>query len=189
MIAFLVLSICLYVSILCSSIASVMVVPAQAVVDDAEEPSVASDPEMMPAPPSVASDPEMMPAPPSVASDPEMMPAPAPSVAPEPEPVAFEVVPFEVEEEPALKKETFKLIRDVDYFTADLYHHDPGEKEKCLADCSSNPSCKAVVFDGSMSMCWGKSMAEFEMPLHQPNADRLTYVKKDSYDAAKIKYG
>ena len=176
MIAFLVLSICLYVSILCSSIASVMVVPAQAVVDDAEEPSVASDPEMMPAPPSVA-------------SDPEMMPAPAPSVAPEPEPVAFEVVPFEVEEEPAPKKETFKLIRDVDYFTADVYHHDPGEKEKCLADCSSNPSCKAVVFDGSMSMCWGKSMAEFEMPLHQPNADRLTYVKKDSYDAAKIKYG
>jgi len=179
MIAFLVLSICLYVSILCSSIASVMVVPAQAVVDDAEEPSVASDPEMMPAPPSVASDPEMMPAPPSVASD------PAPSV----EPVPFEVVPFEVEEEPAPKKETFKLIRDVDYFTADLYHHDPGEKEKCLADCSSNPSCKAVVFDGSMSKCWGKSMAEFEMPLHQPNADRLTYVKKDSYDAAKIKYG
>ena len=167
MIAFLVLSICLYVSILCSSIASVMVsdvepAAAQAVVDDAEEPSVAS----MPTPPSVASD-------------------PAPSV----EPVAFEVVPFEVEEEPAPKKETFKLIRDVDYFTADLYHHDPGEKEKCLADCSSNPSCKAVVFDGSMSKCWGKSMAEFEMPLHQPNADRLTYVKKDSYDAAKIKYG
>ena len=170
MIAFLVLSICLYVSILCSSIASVMVVPAQAVVDDAEEPSVAS----MPTPPSVASDPA-----PSVASD------PAPSV----EPVAFEVVPFEVEEEPAPKKETFKLIRDVDYFTADLYHHDPGEKEKCLADCSSNPSCKAVVFDGSMAMCWGKTMAEFEMPLHQPNADRLTYVKKDSYEAAKIKYG
>jgi hypothetical protein len=169
MIAFLVLSICLYVSILCSSIASVMVVPAQAVVDDAEEPSVASDP----APPSVASDPEMMPTP-SVASD------PAPSVEP---------VPFEVEEEPALKKETFKLIRDVDYFTADLYHHDPGEKEKCLADCSSNPSCKAVVFDGSMSKCWGKSMAEFEMPLHQPNADRLTYVKKDSYEEAIKKYG
>ena len=165
MIAFLVLSICLYVSILCSSIASVMVVPAQAVVDDADEPSVASDPEMMPAP--------------SVASD------PAPSV----EPVAFEVVPFEVEEEPAPKKETFKLIRDVDYFTADVYHHDPGEKEKCLADCSSNPSCKAVVFDGSMSMCWGKSMAEFEMPLHQPNADRLTYVKKDSYEEAIKKYG
>ena len=177
MIAFLVLSICLYVSILCSSIASVMVEPAaaQAVVDDAEEPSVAS----MPTPPSVASDLEMMPAPPSVASD------PAPSV----EPVAFEVVPFEVEEEPAPKKETFKLIRDVDYFTADVYHHNPGEKEKCLADCSSNPSCKAVVFDGSMAMCWGKSMAEFEMPLHQPNADRLTYVKKDSYEAAKIKYG
>ena len=169
MIAFLVLSICLYVSILCSSIASVMVVPAQAVVDDAEEPSVASDP----APPSVASDPEMMPTP-SVASD------PAPSVEP---------VPFEVEEEPALKKETFKLIRDVDYFTADVYHHDPGEKEKCLADCSSNPSCKAVVFDGSMSKCWGKSMAEFEMPLHQPNADRLTYVKKDSYEEAIKKYG
>ena len=174
MIAFLVLSICLYVSILCSSIASVMVEPAaaQAVVDDTEEPSVAS-----------------MPAPPSVASDPEMMPAPAPSVAPEPEPVAFEVVPFEVEEEPAPKKETFKLIRDVDYFTADVYHHNPGEKEKCLADCSSNPSCKAVVFDGSMSMCWGKSMAEFEIPLHQPNADRLTYVKKDSYEEAIKKYG
>ena len=182
MIAFLVLSICLYVSILCSSIASVMVVPAQAVVDDAEEPSVASDP----APPSVASDPEMMPAPPSVASDPEMMPAP--SVASDPAP-SVEPVPFEVEEEPALKKETFKLIRDVDYFTADVYHHDPGEKEKCLADCSSNPSCKAVVFDGSMSMCWGKSMAEFEMPLHQPNADRLTYVKKDSYEEAIKKYG
>ena len=162
MIAFLVLSICLYVSILCSSIASVMVsdvepAAAQAVVDDAVEPSVAS--------------------------------VPAPSVAPEPEPVAFEVVPFEVEEEPALKKETFKLIRDVDYFTADLYHHDPGEKEKCLADCSSNPSCKAVVFDGSMSKCWGKSMAEFEIPLHQPNADRLTYVKKDSYEEAIKKYG
>ena len=170
MIAFLVLSICLYVSILCSSIASVMVVPAQAVVDDAEEPSVAS----MPTPPSVASDPA-----PSVASD------PAPSV----EPVAFEVVPFEVEEEPVPKKETFKLIRNVDYFTADLYHHNPGEKEKCLADCSSNPSCKAVVFDGSMSKCWGKSMAEFEMPLHQPNADRLTYVKKDSYEEAIKKYG
>ena len=167
MIAFLVLSICLYVSILCSSIASVMVsdvepAAAQAVVDDAEEPSVAS----MPTPPSVASD-------------------PAPSV----EPVAFEVVPFEVEEEPAPKKETFKLIRNVDYFTADLYHHNPGEKEKCLADCSSNPSCKAVVFDGSMSKCWGKSMAEFEMPLHQPNADRLTYVKKDSYEEAIKKYG
>ena len=159
MIAFLVLSICLYVSILCSSIASVMVSDV--------EPAAAQ----------------------AVVEEPVMMPAPAPSVAPEPEPVAFEVVPFEVEEEPALKKETFKLIRDVDYFTADLYHHDPGEKEKCLADCSSNPSCKAVVFDGSMSKCWGKSMAEFEMPLHQPNADRLTYVKKDSYDAAKIKYG
>ena len=163
MIAFLVLSICLYVSILCSSIASVMVSD----VEPAAAQAVASEPVMMPAPA------------PSVASD------PAPSV----EPVAFEVVPFEVEEEPAPKKETFKLIRDVDYFTADVYHHDPGEKEKCLADCSSNPSCKAVVFDGSMSMCWGKSMAEFEMPLHQPNADRLTYVKKDSYDAAKIKYG
>jgi hypothetical protein len=125
----------------------------------------------------------------AVASEPVMMPAPAPSVAPEPEPVAFEVVPFEVEEEPALKKETFKLIRDVDYFTADLYHHDPGEKEKCLADCSSNPSCKAVVFDGSMSKCWGKTMAEFEIPLHQPNADRLTYVKKDSYEEAIKKYG
>jgi hypothetical protein len=125
----------------------------------------------------------------AVASEPVMMPAPAPSVAPEPEPVAFEVVPFEVEEEPALKKETFKLIRDVDYFTADLYHHNPGEKEKCLADCSSNPSCKAVVFDGSMSMCWGKTMAEFEIPLHQPNADRLTYVKKDSYEEAIKKYG
>jgi hypothetical protein len=125
----------------------------------------------------------------AVVEEPVMMPAPAPSVAPEPEPVAFEVVPFEVEEEPALKKETFKLIRDVDYFTADLYHHDPGEKEKCLADCSSNPSCKAVVFDGSMSKCWGKSMAEFEIPLHQPNADRLTYVKKDSYEEAIKKYG
>lgn len=159
MIAFLVLSICLYVSILCSSIASVMVSDV--------EPAAAQ----------------------AVVEEPVMMPAPAPSVAPEPEPVAFEVVPFEVEEEPALKKETFKLIRDVDYFTADLYHHDPGEKEKCLADCSSNPSCKAVVFDGSMSMCWGKSMAEFEMPLHQPNADRLTYVKKDSYEEAIKKYG
>jgi hypothetical protein len=125
----------------------------------------------------------------AVVEEPVMMPAPAPSVAPEPEPVAFEVVPFEVEEEPALKKETFKLIRDVDYFTADLYHHNPGEKEKCLADCSSNPSCKAVVFDGSMSKCWGKSMADFEIPLHQPNADRLTYVKKDSYEEAIKKYG
>jgi len=154
-----VLSICLYVSILCSSIASVMVSDV--------EPAAAQ----------------------AVVEEPVMMPAPAPSVAPEPEPVAFEVVPFEVEEEPALKKETFKLIRDVDYFTADLYHHDPGEKEKCLADCSSNPSCKAVVFDGSMSKCWGKSMAEFEIPLHQPNADRLTYVKKDSYEEAIKKYG
>lgn len=161
MIAFLVLSICLYVSILCSSIASVMVSD----VEPAAAQAVVEEPVMMPAP------------------------APAPSVAPEPEPVAFEVVPFEVEEEPALKKETFKLIRDVDYFTADLYHHDPGEKEKCLADCSSNPSCKAVVFDGSMSKCWGKSMAEFEIPLHQPNADRLTYVKKDSYEEAIKKYG
>jgi hypothetical protein len=159
MIAFLVLSICLYVSILCSSIASVMVSDV--------EPAAAQ----------------------AVVEEPVMMPAPAPSVAPEPEPVAFEVVPFEVEEEPALKKETFKLIRDVDYFTADLYHHDPGEKEKCLADCSSNPSCKAVVFDGSMSKCWGKSMADFEIPLHQPNADRLTYVKKDSYEEAIKKYG
>jgi hypothetical protein len=163
MIAFLVLSICLYVSILCSSIASVMVSD----VEPAAAQAVVEEPVMMPAP----------------------APAPAPSVAPEPEPVAFEVVPFEVEEEPALKKETFKLIRDVDYFTADLYHHDPGEKEKCLADCSSNPSCKAVVFDGSMSKCWGKSMAEFEIPLHQPNADRLTYVKKDSYEEAIKKYG
>jgi hypothetical protein len=161
MIAFLVLSICLYVSILCSSIASVMV----SYVEPAAAQAVVEEPVMMPAP------------------------APAPSVAPEPEPVAFEVVPFEVEEEPALKKETFKLIRDVDYFTADLYHHDPGEKEKCLADCSSNPSCKAVVFDGSMSKCWGKSMADFEIPLHQPNADRLTYVKKDSYEEAIKKYG
>lgn len=163
MIAFLVLSICLYVSILCSSIASVMVSD----VEPAAAQAVVEEPVMMPAP----------------------APAPAPSVAPEPEPVAFEVVPFEVEEEPALKKETFKLIRDVDYFTADLYHHDSGEKEKCLADCSSNPSCKAVVFDGSMSKCWGKSMAEFEIPLHQPNADRLTYVKKDSYEEAIKKYG
>jgi hypothetical protein len=161
MIAFLVLSICLYVSILCSSIASVMVSD----VEPAAAQAVVEEPVMMPAP------------------------APAPSVAPEPEPVAFEVVPFEVEEEPALKKETFKLIRDVDYFTADLYHHNPGEKEKCLADCSSNPSCKAVVFDGSMSKCWGKSMADFEIPLHQPNADRLTYVKKDSYEEAIKKYG
>ena len=169
--AVLIALVCCMCCILSSSASSAVMMPAP--------PSVASDPEMMPAPPSVASDPEMMPAPPSVASD------PAPSV----EPVAFEVVPFEVEEEPAPKKETFKLIRDVDYFTADLYHHNPGEKEKCLADCSSNPSCKAVVFDGSMSKCWGKSMAEFEIPLHQPNADRLTYVKKDSYEEAIKKYG
>ena len=157
MIAFLVISICLYVSILFSSIASVM-------VSDVEpDPAAAAAPS------------------PTQAILDDMVDA-----IPEPEPVAFDV-----EEEPIApaKKETFMLIRDRDYEGGDKYHHNPGKKEKCLADCSSNPSCKAVVFDGSMAMCWGKSMAEFEMPLHQPNADRLTYVKKDSYDAAKIKYG
>tara|TARA_B100000405_G_scaffold43049_1_gene28621 strand:- start:3962 stop:4426 length:465 start_codon:yes stop_codon:yes gene_type:complete len=154
MIVFLVLSICLYVSILCSSIASVMV----------------SDVEPDPAAPS-----------PTQAILDDMVEA-----IPEPEPVAFDV-----EEEPIApaKKETFKLIRDQDYDGADVYHHNPGEKEKCLADCAGDQLCKAVVFDSGMTMCWGKQMADFEMPLHFSRPGRHVYVKKDSYEEAVKKYG
>ena len=154
MIVFLVLSICLYVSILCSSIASVMV----------------SDVEPDPAAPS-----------PTQAILDDMVEA-----IPEPEPVAFDV-----EEEPIApaKKETFKLIRDKDYDGADVYHHNPGEKEKCLADCAGDQLCKAVVFDSGMTMCWGKQMADFEMPLHFSRPGRHVYVKKDSYEEAVKKYG
>ena len=154
MIVFLVLSICLYVSILCSSIASVMV----------------SDVEPDPAAPS-----------PTQAILDDMVEA-----IPEPEPVAFDV-----EEEPIApaKKETFKLIRDQDYDGADVYHHNPGEKEKCLADCAGDQLCKAVVFDSGMTMCWGKQMADFEMPLHFSRPGRHVYVKKNSYEEAVKKYG
>ena len=154
MIVFLVLSICLYVSILCSSIASVMV----------------SDVEPDPAAPS-----------PTQAILDDMVEA-----IPEPEPVAFDV-----EEEPIApaKKETFKLIRDIDYDGGDIYHHNPGEKEKCLADCAGDRLCKAVVFDSGMTKCWGKQMADFEMPLHFSRPGRHVYVKKDSYEEAVKKYG
>lgn len=154
MIVFLVLSICLYVSILCSSIASVMV------SDVKPDPAAAS---------------------PTQAILDDMVDA-----IPEPEPVAFDV-----EEEPIApaKKETFMLIRDRDYDGADKYHHNPGGKEKCLADCAADDLCKAVVFDSNMTMCWGKQMADFEMPLHRSRPGRLVYVKKDSYEEAQKKYG
>ncbi len=154
---FLVLSICLYVSILCSSIASVMV------SDVKPDPAAAAAPS------------------PTQAILDDMVDA-----IPEPEPVAFDV-----EEEPIapVKKETFMLIRDQDYDGTDVYHHNPGEKEKCLADCAGDQLCKAVVFDSDMTKCWGKQMADFEMPLHFSRPGRNVYVKKDSYEEAQIKYG
>jgi len=162
MIAFLVLSICLYVSILFSSIASVM-------VSDVEpDPAAAAAPS------------------PTQAILDDMVDA-----IPEPEPVAFEPVAFDVEEEPIApaKKETFMLIRDRDYDGGDKYHHNPGGKKKCLADCAGDQLCKAVVFDSNMTMCWGKQMADFEMPLHFNRPGRLIYVKKDFYEDAVKKYG
>lgn len=157
MIVFLVLSICLYVSILCSSIASVMV------SDVKPDPAAAAAPS------------------PTQAILDDMVDA-----IPEPEPVAYDV-----EEEPIApaKKETFKLIRDQDYDGADVYHHNPGDKEKCLADCAGDQLCKAVVFDSDMTMCWGKQMADFEMPLHFSRPGRHVYVKKDSYEEAVKNYG
>lgn len=148
---FLVLSICLYVSILFSSIASVMV------SDVKPDPAAAATQTILD----------------------DMVDA-------IPEPVAFDV-----EEEPIApaKKETFMLIRDRDYDGADKYHHNPGGKEKCLADCAGDQLCKAVVFDSNMTMCWGKQMADFEMPLHFSRPGRLIYVKKDSYEEAQKKYG
>lgn len=114
---------------------------------------------------------------------------------PEPASVSSEDVPqtYEVEEE-EVKKETFKLIRGKDYNTGNLYHYHPDSdipftEQRCLHECSIDPTCKAVVFNRAMTRCWGKKMAEHELPLHDNSADKNAYVKKDSYEEAVKKYG
>lgn len=114
---------------------------------------------------------------------------------PEPASVSSEDVPqtYEVEEE-EVKKETFQLLRGKDYNTGNLYHYHPDSdipftEQRCLHECSIDPTCKAVVFDRAMTRCWGKKMAEHELPLHDNSADKNAYVKKDSYEEAVKKYG
>jgi hypothetical protein len=114
---------------------------------------------------------------------------------PEPASVSSEDAPqtFEVEEE-EVKKETFQLLRGKDYNTGNLYHYHPDSdipftEQRCLHECSIDPTCKAVVFDRGMTRCWGKKMAEHELPLHDNSADKIAYVKKDSYEEAVKKYG
>lgn len=114
---------------------------------------------------------------------------------PEPASVSSEDVPqtYEVDEE-EVKKETFQLLRGKDYNTGNLYHYHPDSdipftEQRCLHECSIDPTCKAVVFDRAMTRCWGKKMAEHELPLHDNSADKIAYVKKDSYEEAVKKYG
>lgn len=100
---------------------------------------------------------------------------------------------FTVEEE-EVPQETFKLLRGKDYFTGDLYHYHPDSdipftEKRCLQECSVNPLCKAVVFNTSLDRCWGKKMADHELPQHGDASGRLAYVKKDSYEEAVEKYG
>ena len=121
---------------------------------------------------------------------------------PEPEPASFSAetmsqtfeVEGEEEKKEEVKKETFKLLEDKDYSTGDLYHYHPNSdvpftKERCLHDCSVDSKCKAVVFNGAMTKCWAKRMADHELPLHRNNTDRVAYVKKDTYEEAMKKYG
>ena len=127
---------------------------------------------------------------------------PEPEPKPEPEPASFSAetmsqtfeVEGEEEKKEEVKKETFKLLEDKDYSTGDLYHYHPNSdvpftKERCLHDCSVDSKCKAVVFNGAMTKCWAKRMADHELPLHRNNTDRVAYVKKDTYEEAMKKYG
>lgn len=113
---------------------------------------------------------------------------------PEPEPASFSAPKtFKVEKE-EVKEETFKLLDGKDYYAADLYHYNPDSEvpfseERCLHECSTTPSCKAVVFNKGMTLCWGKKLADHELPLHSNSSDRIAYVKKDSYEEAMKKYG
>ena len=114
----------------------------------------------------------------------------------EPRPFDDEKMFLVEEEKKPEKKAKFKLVRDVDYSSSDIYHYHPGapdaayeyDKDKCLNDCALDDGCKAVVFDGNMTKCWAKRMADFEMPLHFPANGRLTYVKKGEYEEAVKKY-
>lgn len=112
----------------------------------------------------------------------------------EPEPASFSAPKtFKVEKE-EVKEETFKLLDGKDYYAADLYHYNPDSEvpfseERCLHECSTTPSCKAVVFNKGMTLCWGKKLADHELPLHSNSSDRIAYVKKDSYEEAMKKYG
>lgn len=100
----------------------------------------------------------------------------------------FDIEPEEVE------KHTFKLLRNKDYSASNLYHYSPTStipftETRCFHECSVNPNCKAVVFTSSMDRCWGKMMADFELPLHRSSGASLAYVKKDLYEEAVEKYG
>lgn len=114
----------------------------------------------------------------------------------DPKPFDGEKIFLVEEEKKPEKKEKFKLIRNVDYGTTDIFHYHPEpdnpvykfDKDKCLNDCALDDTCKAVVFDNSMTRCWAKQMADFEMPLHFPQVGKLTYVKKGQYEDAVKKY-
>lgn len=177
-IALLVMSCLSYMSSLSSSISSVMLSSA--------EPAPKSSEESLP----------------GEISDFVLEAEPEPEPKPEPEPASFSAetmsqtfeVEGEEEKKEEVKKETFKLLEDKDYSTGDLYHYHPNSdvpftKERCLHDCSVDSKCKAVVFNGAMTKCWAKRMADHELPLHRNNTDRVAYVKKDTYEEAMKKYG
>jgi hypothetical protein len=173
-IALLVMSCLSYMSSLSSSISSVMLSSAEPAPKSSEEslPSEISDF--------------------VVESEPEPEPEPA-SFSAETMSQTFEVE-GEEEKKEEVKKETFKLLEDKDYGGSDLYHYHPNSdvpftKERCLHDCSVDSKCKAVVFNGAMTKCWAKRMADHELPLHRNNTDRVAYVKKDTYEEAMKKYG
>ena len=114
----------------------------------------------------------------------------------DPKPFDGEKIFLVEEEKKPETKEKFKLIRNVDYGTTDIFHYHPEpdnpvykfDKDRCLNDCALDDTCKAVVFDNSMTRCWAKQMADFEMPLHFPQVGKLTYVKKGQYEDAVKKY-
>lgn len=102
---------------------------------------------------------------------------------------------FQIKKE-EVKREKFKLLRNKDYAMLDMFHFHPHgdnpddkfDKEKCLNECALEEMCKAVVFDKGMTRCWGKEMADFEIPLHYNASSRIAYVKIDEYEEAMKKY-
>jgi hypothetical protein len=130
-------------------------------------------------------------------SEPE--PEPEPSEESEPESFPVETMDeqgstFNVEPEEEVEQQTFKLIRNVDYWGGDSYHYSPDSnipftEKRCFHECSVDPTCKAVVFNRLMDRCWGKVMEDFELPLHTPTIGKRAYVKKDLYEDAIEKYG